>query len=185
MAGEHEKVGTRVPDVTFKTRERDESVGGENPFRWQDTTTDDLFKGRRVVVFSLPGAFTPTCSNEQCPNYDRLYDEITAQGIDEIYCISVNDAFVMYNWQQKLGTKRIKFIPDGSAKFTKAMGMLVNKDHVGFGERSWRYSMVVNDGVIEAFFEEPGKNDEGKGGDPYEVSDPETMLAWLKAHPKG
>ena len=176
--------GRKVPDVTFKTRVRDESVGGDNPFKWQDTTSDDLFKGKRVVVFSLPGAFTPTCSNEQCPNYERLYKDIKAEGIDEIYCFSVNDAFVMYQWQQKLGTPSIKFIPDGSGKFTKAMGMLVNKDHVGFGERSWRYSMVVNDGTIEAFFEEPGRNNEGQGGDPYEVSDPETMLDWLKSNPK-
>lgn len=179
---DHAKVGDKVPDVTFKTRVRDESIGGDNPFKWQDTTTADLFDGKRVAVFSLPGAFTPTCSNEQCPQYERYYDDFKSLGIDGIYCISVNDAFVMYQWQQKLGTHRIKFIPDGSGKFTRAMGMLINKDHVGFGERSWRYSMVVNDGVIEALFAEAGKNDTGEGGDPYEVSDPQTMLTWLKAH---
>ncbi len=179
----HKFVGRKVPDVTFKTRVRDEAIGGENPFRWQDLTSGQLFGGKRVVVFSLPGAFTPTCSNEQCPAYERYYDDFKALGIDDIICLSVNDAFVMYQWKQKLGTQRINFVPDGSGKFTRAMEMMVNKDHLGFGERSWRYSMVVNDGTIEAFFEEPGKNDVGSDSDPYEVSDPETILGWLKAHP--
>ncbi|MFC3711069.1 peroxiredoxin [Sphingoaurantiacus capsulatus] len=179
----HKFVGRQVPDVTFKTRVRDESVGGDNPFRWQDLTSDELFGGKRVVVFSLPGAFTPTCSNEQCPAYERYYDEFKSLGVDDVVCLAVNDAFVMYQWKQKLGTSRIHFVPDGSGKFTRAMDMMVNKDHLGFGERSWRYSMVVNDGEIEAFFEEPGKNDTGTDSDPYEVSDPETLLGWLREHP--
>ncbi len=176
--------GRRVPSVTFKTRVRDESIGGDNPFRWQDLSSDELFAGKRVVLFSLPGAFTPTCSNEQCPAYERYYDEFKSLGVDDVVCLSVNDAFVMYQWQQKLGTNRLHFVPDGSGKFTRAMGMMVNKDHLGFGERSWRYSMVVDDGVIQAFFEEPGRNDDGSDSDPYEVSDPETILGWLKDHPK-
>lgn len=179
---QRDKQGQRVPSVTFRTRVRDDSIGGENPFRWQDLTSEALFGGKRVVVFSLPGAFTPTCSNEQCPAYERHYDAFAKAGIDEIICIAVNDAFVMYQWQQKLGVKRIRFVPDGSGHFTRAMGMMVNKDHLGFGDRSWRYAMVVNDGIIEAFFEEPGRNDEGTDNDPYEVSDPVTVLAWLAAH---
>jgi peroxiredoxin len=172
--------GRRVPPAVFKTRVRDESVGGENPFRWQDVRSEELFKGRRLVVFSLPGAFTPTCSNKQCPSYDLAYPEIRRLGVDEVYCISVNDAFVMFQWAKTLGIKNIKLIPDGNADFTRLMGMLVNKRHLGFGFRSWRYSMVVNDGVIEKFFQEPGLNDEGKDNDPYEVTNPETIIDYLK-----
>jgi thioredoxin-dependent peroxiredoxin len=181
---QHPKVGQRVPSVTFRTRVRDPSVGGENPFRWQDLSSDELFGGKRVVVFSLPGAFTPTCSNEQCPAYERHVDDFRAAGVDDVVCIAVNDAFVMYQWRQRLGAGRVHFVPDGSGHFTRGMGMMVNKDHLGFGERSWRYAMVVDDGVIRAFFEEPGRNDTGEDDDPYEVSDPDTVLRWLAANPR-
>jgi len=174
-------LGRRVPSVIFKTRIRDESIGGSNPFRWQDVSSEALFSGKRVVVFSLPGAFTPTCSNKQCPAYDLVYSTICKLGIDEVYCISVNDAFVMYQWSKSLGVKNVKFIPDGNGQFTRRIGMLVNKEHLGFGYRSWRYSMVVNDGVVEEWFEEPGINDQGSDDDPYLVTDPDTMIAALKA----
>jgi peroxiredoxin len=174
-------LGRRVPSVIFKTRVRDESVAGPNPFRWQDVSSDELFSGKRVAVFSLPGAFTPTCSNKQCPAYDAVYHDIRKFGIDEVYCISVNDAFAMYQWQKGLGVKNVKFIPDGNGQFTRRMGMLVNKEHLGFGYRSWRYSMIVNDGIVEQWFEEPGINDAGTDEDPYLVTDPDTMLAALKA----
>ena len=121
-----------VPSVTFHTRVRDESVPGPNPYRWQDVTTDDIFAGRRVVVFSLPGAFTPTCSNEQCPAFERLYDDITAAGVDEVICITVNDAFVVHQWKRHLGVEKIRFLPDGSGRFTRLIGMLVDKDHLSF-----------------------------------------------------
>lgn len=176
-------IGRQVPDVTLKTRVRDDSIGGDNPFRWQDVHTGDLFKGRRSVVFSLPGAFTPTCSNEQCPAYERLYDDFKAAGVDEVYCISVNDAFVMYQWARHLGIERIKMLPDGSGDFTRRMGMLIRKNHLGFGDRSWRYAMVVDDGTITGWFEEPGINDEGLDEDPYGESAPERVLEWLKEHP--
>jgi len=171
--------GVRVPDVTFKTRVRDESIGGDNPFRWQDMTTDDYFKGKRVVLFSLPGAFTPTCSTYQLPGYENGAAGFKAQGIDEIYCMSVNDSFVMNKWAQSQNLENVKVIPDGSGVFTRQMGMLVEKDNLGFGCRSWRYAAVVNDGVIEGWFEEPGRED-NHGADPYGVSSPETVLAWLK-----
>ncbi len=173
--------GRKVPSVVFKTRVRDESVGGPNPFRWQDVSSDDIFAGKRVVVFSLPGAFTPTCSNEQCPAYDRLYPEFRDLGVDEVYCLSVNDAFVMFQWGKSLNLKNVKLIPDGSGHFTRRMGMLINKDHVGFGQRSWRYAMVVKDGVIEKWFEEPGINDAGLNGDPYGESSPENVLNYLRS----
>ena len=173
-------IGREIPNVTLKTRVRDESVEGPNPFRWQDVNTHELGKGKRIVVFSLPGAFTPTCSNEQCPNFDRLYDEFKAAGIDEVYCISVNDAFVMYQWGKNLGLKNIKLLPDGSADFTRRMGMLIKKDHLGFGDRSWRYAMVVDDNKITEWFEEPGINDIGSDNDPYGETAPETLLETLK-----
>jgi peroxiredoxin len=178
--------GRRVPSVVFKTRVRDESVGGPNPFRWQDVRSKELFEGKRVVVFSLPGAFTPTCSNEQCPAFDQLYADICRHGIETVYCISVNDAFVMFQWGKQLGLKNVRLIPDGSGQFTRRMGMLVNKDHLGFGYRSWRYAMVVNDGVVEKWFEEPGINDEGADEDPYGETHPAKMLDYLKsARPQG
>jgi peroxiredoxin len=173
--------GRILPDVMFRTRVRDESIGGSNPFRWQDRSTNDLFGGKRTVVFSLPGAFTPTCSSKQCPSFELAYEEIKKFGVDEVYCISVNDAFVMFQWGKGLGLKNIKLIPDGSGHFTRRMGMLINKEHLGFGYRSWRYSMVTNNGVVEKWFEEPGINDTGVDADPYEVTDPETMLTYLRS----
>lgn len=170
----------RVPDVVFKTRVRDESVGGSNPFRWQDLTTQDIFGGKKVVLFALPGAFTPTCSSTHLPRYEELYDEFRALGIDAVICLSVNDAFVMYQWGKQQGVKNVFLLPDGSGEFTRKMGMLVRKDNLGFGMRSWRYSMYVNDGVIEKMFVEPNFSDDCPI-DPFEVSDADTMLNYLKS----
>lgn len=171
-----------VPDVVLKTRVRDESVGGPNPFRWQDVSTGDLFKGKRIVLFGLPGAFTPTCSTQQCPGYEQHHDDFKALGVDEVYCVSVNDAFVMYQWGKNLGLDKVKMLPDGNGDFTRRMGMLIDKRHLGFGQRSWRYAAVVDDGRIVAWFEEPGINDAGQDSDPYVESTPENVLGWLKRH---
>lgn len=173
------KEGSHVPQVVFKTRVRDESVGGDNPYRWQDLSTDDVFKGKKVVVFALPGAFTPTCSSTHAPGYEEHYDEFKALGVDEVICLSVNDAFVMKQWADKLGVKKVFMLPDGNASFTRAMGMLVAKENLGFGDRSWRYSMFVNDGTIEKMFIEPGFEN-NCSTDPFEVSDAVTMLNYLK-----
>ncbi|MEO0406133.1 MAG: peroxiredoxin [Cyanobacteria bacterium P01_A01_bin.135] len=170
---------TRVPNVTFKTRVRDESVEGPNPFRWQDMTTQELFGGKRVVVFSLPGAFTPTCSSTHLPRYEELHEEIKAKGIDQVICVSVNDAFVMFQWGKQQGVENVFLLPDGNGEFTRKMGMLVEKTNLGFGSRSWRYSMVVNDMEIEKIFIEPDYGDNCPT-DPFEVSDADTMLAYLK-----
>jgi len=169
----------RVPSVVFKTRVRDESVPGPNPYRWQDKTTEEIFGGKKVVLFSLPGAFTPTCSSNHLPRYEELYTEFKAQGVDEVICISVNDAFVMFQWGKNVGANHVFLLPDGSGEFTRKMGMLVDKSNIGFGLRSWRYSMLVNDGVIEKTFIEPGFTDNGTT-DPFEVSDADTILAYLK-----
>jgi peroxiredoxin len=169
----------KVPDVVFKCRVRDESIPGTNPFRWQDMTTRDIFSGQKVVVFALPGAFTPTCSSNHLPRYDELYEEFKAQGVSKIICLSVNDAFVMFQWGKKLDNKNIFLLPDGNGEFTRKMGMLVEKCNLGFGMRSWRYSMLVNDCKIEKMFVENGICD-NCGSDPFEVSDADTMLAYVK-----
>ena len=169
-----------IPDVTLKTRVRDEVVEGRNPFRWQDLKVRNEFAGRKVVVLSLPGAFTPTCSNEQLPGFERLCEQFKAAGVDDIYCLSVNDAFVMYQWGKTHGVQNIKLLPDGSANFIRRMGVLTDKDHLGFGLRSWRYAMVVADNNVTHWFEEPGINDEGTDSDPYGESSPEAVMAALK-----
>jgi len=170
---------TLVPEVTFKTRVRDESIGGENPFRWQDVSSDDIFKGKRVVLFALPGAFTPTCSSTHLPGYEKEYDTLKNLGVDEVYCLSVNDAFSMFQWARQLGVKNVKMLPDGNAHFTRGMDMLVKKENLGFGDRSWRYSVLVNDGKVEKAFVEPGKSDNCPD-DPFTCSDVNTMLDYLQ-----
>ena len=168
-----------VPEVVFKTRVRDESIGGDNPFRWQDVSTDDIFKGKKIVVLALPGAYTPTCSSTHLPGYDKNYQALIEQGVDEVYCLSVNDAFTMFQWSKHLGVENVNMLPDGNGEFTRMMGMLVKKGNLGFGERSWRYSMLVEDNKITKLFSEPGQEDNCPD-DPFGVSDVDTMLDYLK-----
>ncbi|MBF0803474.1 MULTISPECIES: glutathione peroxidase [Neisseria] len=160
-----DRTGQHVPGVVFHTRTGDS---------WRDVSTDDLFKGKKVVVFSLPGAFTPTCSSTHLPRYNELADEFKARGIDSILCISVNDTFVMNAWLADQKAENITVVPDGNGEFTKGMGMLVSHEDAGFGNRSWRYSMLVDNGKIEKMFIEPEKED-----DPFEVSDADTMLKFI------
>lgn len=169
-----------VPNVVFKTRVRDDSIEGPNPYRWQDVSSHDYFRGKRVLVFSLPGAFTPTCSTMQVPGFEASYDLIRSYGIDEVYCISVNDAFVMNAWAKSQDIKNIKMIPDGSGTFTRQMGMLVAKDNLGFGMRSWRYAMILDNGVIEKMFIEPGISDNYEI-DPYGTTSPKSVIEYLSA----
>jgi len=175
-------VGKFVPsDVIFKTRVRDESVGGPNPFRWQNVTSGDLFHNKRVILFSLPGAFTPTCSTFQLPGFEQMFDEFQEEhGIDEIYCLSVNDAFVMNAWAKQQDVKKVKMIPDGCGAFTQRIGMLVKKNNLGFGARSWRYAAIMNSGHVEAWFEEAGMVDNCET-DPYSVSSPENVMNYLNS----
>ena len=171
-----------IKQHTFKFREGDSDEKGGCTFiggTWKDVTTDDLFKGKRVVMFSLPGAFTPTCSSEELPSYDRMYNEFKDMGIDDVYCVSVNDAFVMNAWARDLEIQHVKMIPDGCGTFTSNMGMLVAKPAQGFGMRSWRYAAVVNDGWVEKMFEEPGFNNFSDDDDPYVVSRPEIIKNYL------
>lgn len=170
---------THVPEVTFKTRVRDETVEGENPFTWKDVTSSEIFDGKRIVIVALPGAFTPTCSSTHLPGYEKHYGELKELGVDEVYCVSVNDAFSMFQWAKQLGVKNVKMLPDGNAEFTAKMGMLVKKENLGFGSRSWRYSMLVENGEINGLFQEEGKVDNCPE-DPFECSDVNTMLAHLE-----
>lgn len=159
------KEGQKVPQVVFHTRQDHD---------WVDITTDDIFKGKTVIVFSLPGAFTPTCSSSHVPRYNQLAPVFNEQGVDEIVCMSVNDTFVMNEWKADQNADNVTFIPDGNGDFTEGMGMLVDKDDLGFGKRSWRYSMLVKDGVVNKMFIEPNEP-----GDPFEVSDADTMLEYI------
>jgi len=168
-----------VPEIVFKTRVRDESIGGENPFRWQDVSTDDIFKGKKVVLFALPGAYTPTCSSTHLPGFNKNYQALIDQGVDETYCLSVNDAFTMFQWSKHLDVENVKMLPDGNGDFTRMMGKLVKKENLGFGARSWRYSMYVEDKEIIKIFSEPGQSDNCPD-DPFTVSDVDTMLEYLK-----
>lgn len=157
--------GQRVPDVTFRTR-----VDGQ----WKDVTSADVFAGKRVALFALPGAFTPTCSSSHVPRYQELAPALRARGVDDIVCLSVNDGFVMAEWAKDQRADALTFLPDGNGDFTRGMGMLVDKRALGFGPRSWRYSMLVDDGVVTKMFIEPERD-----GDPFEVSDADTMLRHL------
>jgi glutaredoxin-like protein len=157
--------GQRVPNVVFHTRQE---------HQWVDVSSDDIFKGKTVIVFSLPGAFTPTCSSSHVPRYNQLAPVFAQHGVDEIVCVSVNDTFVMNEWSRDQHADNIRFIPDGNGDFSEGMGMLVDKDDLGFGKRSWRYAMLVKDGVIEKMFIEPDVP-----GDPFEVSDADTMLNYI------
>ncbi len=154
--------GKRVPDVSFRTR-----VDGQ----WKDVTTADIFKGKTVAFFALPGAYTPTCSSTHLPRYNELAPELKKLGVDDVVCLSVNDPFVMSEWQKDQNAPNVTFLPDGNGEFTRGMGMLVDKSDLGFGPRSWRYSMLVKDGVVQKMFIEPQKE-----GDPFEVSDADTLL---------
>lgn len=157
--------GQKVPNVTFRTRQGNE---------WMNVTTDELFTGKTVVVFSLPGAFTPTCSSTHLPGYNEYAKVFKENGVDDIICISVNDTFVMNEWAKGQEAENIRMIPDGNGEFTEGMGMLVDKADLGFGKRSWRYSMLVKDGIVEKMFIEPEEP-----GDPFKVSDAQTMLSYL------
>ena len=142
-------------------------------------STDDFFKGKRVILFSLPGAFTPTCSSQQLPGFESNTSKLKELGIDEIYCCSVNDSYVMNAWAKKMNISNVKVIPDGSGLFTKYMGMLISKDHDGFGQRSWRYMAVINNGVVEKWWQEPGINNSGSDDDPYTETTPENTINYL------
>lgn len=162
--------GQRIPNVTFPVRRQNE---------WVNISTDELFKGKTVIVFALPGAFTPTCSTTHLPGYNELAPVFQENGVDEIICLSVNDTFVMNEWAKDQECDNITLIPDGNGQFSEGMGMLVDKSDLGFGKRSWRYSMLVKDGVIAKMFIEPEVP-----GDPFEVSDAETMLKYINPEAK-
>ncbi|WP_135501764.1 peroxiredoxin [Roseovarius aestuariivivens] len=169
-----------VPDAVFHTRVRNPELGGDNPFEWKTLRSADVFASRRVVLFAVPGAFTPACSDSHLPGYERHHDALVAQGIDSVVCLAVNDAFVMYQWALSRDISKVMMLPDGNGEFTRKMGMLVERTGQGMGMRSWRYAMLVEDGCITKMFIEPGFRDNPPGV-PLEVSGAETMLAWLES----
>lgn len=173
-------INKNIPNVTFAFREGDEApadggcpIGGQFVFK----TAADLFNEKRVVLFSLPGAFTPTCSTYQLPGFDEQFADFHAKGIDAIYCVSVNDAFVMNEWARTLDIKNVRVIPDGAGAFTEGMGMTVDMSHIGFGKRSRRYAAIINNGTVEQMFIEPESS--ATDPDPYGVSSPENVLKHL------
>ncbi|MDD0852341.1 glutathione peroxidase [Halobacteriovorax sp. GB3] len=164
------KEGQNVPEVHFIIRESGE---------FKTLTSTDLFKGKKVVLFALPGAYTPTCSSTHLPRYNELASAFKKEGVDHIICLSVNDPFVMESWGKDQEAENIMMLSDGNGQFSEKMGMLVDKSDIGFGKRSWRYSMLVENGVITKMFIEPDKP-----GDPFEVSDADTMLNHLNPRAK-
>ena len=178
------KDGFKIPKVTFRTRIGDEeetdggcAIGGQ----WKNMTTDDYFKGKRVVLFSLPGAFTPTCSSQQLPGFEKEYNQIKLLAVDEVYCVSVNDSYVMNAWGKDLGIEKITLIPDGNGAITRQLGMLVDKPVQNFGQRSWRYSSYIVNGIVKKMFIEDGINNASADEDPYEESTPEKILDYVKS----
>lgn len=175
----------KLPDTTHYMHEMDDdlaggcAIDGTSGFTWKTVKTTDLFANKKVVIFGLPGAFTPTCTNSQLPGFDVLYEEFKALGVDEIWCTSVNDAFVMDKWKVELDVHNVKMLPDGNGDFARAAGMLVNKENLGFGERSWRYALYADNMVVKEIFEEPGYMSLSPD-DPYGVSSPENVLQHLK-----
>ena len=159
-----------IPYTNFKTR-----IAGT----WKDLDTETIFNGKKIIIFSLPGAFTPTCSSTHLPGYEGKYDTLLKY-VDEVYCASVNDTFVMNAWAKDLKIEKVKMLPDGNGTFTQGMDMLVNKQHLGFGKRSWRYSAIIDNGQLTKMFAEPGKNDTGEDMDPFLVSDADTILKYLQ-----
>jgi len=156
------KAGDSIPDL----------IGGE----WLEAgpkplTTDEIFKGKKVVLFAVPGAFTPLCSGQHLPGYVKLAKEIKAKGVDTIACVSVNDVFVMGAWGKSQGADEILLLADGNAAFTKAMGLELDGTPMNLGIRSQRYAMIVDDGVIKTLQVEEGRN--------FAVSNAESMLALL------
>jgi len=163
-----------VPDVIFKTR-----VKKNSSYVWEEIKSKDIFGGLKSILFSLPGAFTPTCTTYQLPGFEKYYDDFTAHGIEQIYCLSVNDAFVMNAWGKTLNISKVTLLPDGSGEFTRKMGMLVTKDNLGFGMRSWRYAAIINNCIIEKLFVEDGLSDNFRD-DPYTKSTPENIMKYIK-----
>ena len=166
----------KVPDTTFHIRQETDQMPG---YEWRKLSSRDIFAGRRVIVFAVPGCYTPTCTSSHLPGYENAWSKIREYDVSDVYCISVNDSYTMNAWFKSQGIEHVKAIPDGSGEFTRKMGFLIDKSNQGMGMRSWRYSMVVNDGIVEYLFVEPGMAD-NSDEDPFVISDAETMLRYLE-----
>lgn len=175
---------SRVPDALFRTRVRNPALPGDNPFEWRDVTSAEVFGGKRIVLFAVPGAFTPACSESHLPGFEAAHDAFTALGVDQVICLAVNDAFIMHQWAKAQNITKVRMLPDGNGEFTRKMGMLVDRSTTGMGLRSWRYAMLVEDGVIVQLFAEPDLRDNPPGV-PVTVSDAATMLDYLRQRATG
>lgn len=171
---------TRIPDTIFHTRARNDAPQGPIPYEWRDVSAREIFSGRRIVLFAVPGAFTPACSETHLPGYEAHCDSFRALGIDEVICLAVNDAFVMHRWAESLGIEKVTMLPDGNGDFTDAMGMLVKRTDQGMGARSWRYSMYAEDGEIRGFFPEPNRRDNPPGV-PVKISSADAMFEYFRS----
>ncbi|MDV7142005.1 peroxiredoxin [Tropicimonas sp. TH_r6] len=169
-----------VPEILFHTRVRNDALEGPNPFEWKQVSSSEIFADRRIVLFALPGAFTPACSESHLPGFEAHYDAFVGLGVDQVICLSVNDAFVMHQWARSLGIDKVSMLPDGNGDFSRGMGMLVDRSNQGMGRRSWRYSMYVENTAIRKVFSEPGFQDNPTGV-PVQVSDARTLLAYLRS----
>jgi peroxiredoxin len=170
----------RVPDASFRIRQRTLTPEKTSEYEWVTLTTEEIFGGRKIVLFAVPGAFTPACSDVHLPGFERLYNEFRAEGIDSVICLSVNDAFVMNQWAASRSIENVLMLPDGNGDFTRAMGMLVDRTSVGMGFRSWRYVMLVEDGAITKMIPEPGFEKVPKAV-PFEVSSAQNMLDAIRS----
>ena len=170
----------QVPDVVFHTRQRIVTLDGDTSFDWKRLSTADVFGGKRVVVFAVPGAFTPACSDEHLPGYERLHDDFRAEGVDLVACLAVNDAFVMNQWAGSRSIEKVMMLPDGNGDFTRKMGLLADRTAVGMGFRSWRYAMLVEDLTITAFLPEPGY-EAVPTAIPYGASSAENLLDHIRS----
>ena len=168
-----------VPQAVFKTRVRNDKSDDSNPFEWRELTTDEIFNEKKIVLFAVPGAFTPACSEVHLPGYESEHDAFMALGVDAVICLAVNDAFVMFQWAKSQDVRKVFMLPDGNGEFSRKMGMLVDRSSQGMGMRSWRYSMYVDNGEIKQVFVEPDFQDNPPGV-PVQVSGADTMLSYLQ-----
>ena len=179
------RTGEPIPNTTFFFRKENPNFTGIDKNDWFPEKSQDLLVGKKVIIVGVPGPFTPVCSGFQVPQFEKYYNDFKFEyGIEEIYITAVADFFVMDAWKKSLNLKNLKMLPDGSGDWARLNGMLVNRAEWGYGYRSWRYAMIVDNLIIERMFCEPNPEDM-IGNDPYGESAPQNILEWLSRKKKG